>query len=100
MGYQLPWAAMGSRCSKQASTKLSPFLMLFGVDPIIPPSIRPRFGDDLPLEDVEVAIEMILDRADLIYCACATAGHNLKIAQHRDTLRYAKMREGGLCSKN
>jgi hypothetical protein len=96
---QLPWAAMGYRCSKQASTKLSPYFMLFGVDPIIPPSIRPRFGDDLPLEDVEVAIEMILDRADLMYRACATAGHNLKIAQHRDTLRYAKMREGGYVPK-
>jgi hypothetical protein len=69
------------------------------VDPIIPPSIKPRFGDDLPLDDADIAVEMILDRAELMHRACATAGHNLKIAQHRDTLRYAKMREGGYVPK-
>jgi hypothetical protein len=96
---QLFWVVMGYRCSVQAATKFSPYKMLYGVDPYIPPAVREKFVDEVDLDDREAAIESILTRSDEMKRACAAAGHNLKIAQHRDTLRYAKMREGGYVPK-
>jgi hypothetical protein len=96
---QLFWVVMGYRCSVQAATKFSPYRMLYGVDPYIPPAVREKFADEVDLDDHEQAIDSILSRSEEIKRACVAAGHNLKIAQHRDTLRYAKMREGGYVPK-
>jgi hypothetical protein len=93
----LPWVLMGYRITPQASTKLSPYYMLFGVQPIVPPSIKERLHVDVPLifEDPEVAAGSVLERAKVLKHCSIIAGHNLHIAQHRDTLRYARLRSGG-----
>jgi hypothetical protein len=95
----LLWVILGYRCTVQAATKFSPYKMLFGVDPYVPPAVREKFADEIDLDDREAAIESILSRSEVMRQACVAAGHNLKIAQHRDTLRYAKMREGGYVPK-
>jgi len=96
---QLYWVVMGYRCSIQAATRFSPYKMLYGVDPYVPPAVREKFADEVDLDNREAAVDSILARAEVVKQACAAAGHNLKVAQHRDTLRYAKMREGGYVPK-
>lgn len=93
----LPWVLMGYRVSAQESTRMSPYLMLFGVDPIIPPAIRERLKVDEPLsfDDPKLAAASILDRAMVMQKCSVIAGHNLHIAQHRNQLRYGKLRTGG-----
>jgi hypothetical protein len=49
----------------------------------------------ISFDDPQRAAALIMQRAKLMQTACVTAGHNLLIAQHRDTLRYAKLRSGG-----
>lgn len=91
----LPWIALGYRVSKQESTRLSPYHIMFAVPPVIPPSVKSRLHPTVSFDDPDAAAESILVRAQLIQQACAMAGHNLLIAQQRDTLRYAKLRSGG-----
>lgn len=41
---------LGYNCSEQASTKVSPYRIMRAVEPIIPPTVKPRFlglGNDL-----------------------------------------------------
>jgi transposase InsO family protein len=42
--FKSPWVAMGYRTSIQASTGLSPYEMLFGLNPIVPPASRDKWG--------------------------------------------------------
>ena len=91
---------MGYRTSVQASTGLSPYEMLFGLNPIVPPASRDKWGDDVDfLDHPDKALESFARRGELMKEHCLTAGGNLKIAQHRDTLRYAKIRGGGYTPK-
>jgi hypothetical protein len=91
----LPFMAMGYRCSKQSSTRLSPYEMLFADTPIIPPAARDRFSENINLDDPQAAADHVLRHATLIRDHMPMAGRNLMIAQHRDTLRYATVRGGG-----
>jgi hypothetical protein len=95
----LPWIALGYRVSPQEATKLSPYHIMFATAPIIPPNIVDRMQGSISFDDPDVAAESILLRAKAIEDACAIAGQNLLIAQHRDSLRYAKLRSGGYLPK-
>ena len=86
---------MGYRCSPQAATGLSPYQLLHAVSPTIPPAIKDRFSEPVDLDNPEQAIQQYLERAALAKKYAVIAGDNLRIAQHRDTLRYAKLRDGG-----
>ena len=96
----LPWLLLGYRCSPQKATGFSPYYLVHGVHPVVPPAIRERFAYELDFPDMqdEEAQERIADimslRALALQQACATAGHNIAIAQHRDSLRYAHTRSG------
>eukprot|EP00245_Coleochaete_scutata_P000411 TRINITY_DN1051_c1_g1_i1.p1 TRINITY_DN1051_c1_g1~~TRINITY_DN1051_c1_g1_i1.p1 ORF type:complete len:1227 (+),score=252.29 TRINITY_DN1051_c1_g1_i1:430-3681(+) len=95
---QLPWLAMGYRFSRQASlASFSPYFLLFGVHPHLPGTIRREAEQVLAdrLDDPEMWIAVVEQRADLMRRAMPMAFENLKIAQHRDTLRYATIRGGG-----
>ena len=88
-----PWVAMGYRTSIQASTGLSPYEMLFGLNPVVPPEGRDKWGDNVDFWDhPDKALESFLRRDKIMKEHCLVAGGSLKIAQHRDTLRYAKIR--------
>jgi len=89
------WVQLGYRASKQAATNLSPYELLYGTRPIIPPAIRERVESPLlDFADPEQAAEFLLYRAELLRERCAEAMSNLRIAQHRDKLRYQIVRSG------
>jgi hypothetical protein len=80
----LPSLQLAYNCSPQASTRFAPFTLMFGCAPSVPPVIQRHFEQPL-----------LLERQQLMESNIATARSNLEIAQHRDTLRYAKLRDGG-----
>jgi len=91
----LPWILLGYNCSTQSSTKMSPYYMLHARHPVIPPAHVHRFENALDLYNVEAASRDVLARAQAAEKIGIIAGENLRIAQHRDTLRYATIRSGG-----
>jgi hypothetical protein len=92
---QMHWIALGYRVSGQASTGLSPYQLLYGAQPVIPPAVRPRVEQPLlEFTVAEQAAEYVLQRAELLRKHCAIAFENLRVAQHRDTLRYQQVRSG------
>lgn len=90
----LPHIALGYNASKQASTGYSPFYLLYGKHPVIPPSTFRRFEEAVNFDDMEGSAQALLDRAEAIKQACLMAGEALKVAQHRQTLRFALIRGG------
>ena len=91
----IPWILMGYRVTPQEATKFIPYHLMYAVPPVIPPSIKERLDDPLSFDDIEAAAVSILQRSKAIESACIIAGRNSLIAQHRDSLRYAKLRSGG-----
>jgi len=96
----LPWVQLGYNASRQESTKLSPFQILYGVEPSVPPAARPRMDASLVIPDYEDAdalaafTDELCARAAIVKHNCAYAAHNIDIAQHRQSLRYALTRSG------
>ena len=91
---QLPWIMLGYNASTQKATGLSPYQLLHAVTPTIPPAIRERMDTSIDLDNPDTAAADFLARAKLVQDRSIMAGDNLRIAQHRDTLRYAKLRSG------
>ena len=92
--------SIGHMTSIPASTGLSPYEILFRLNPVVPPASRDKWGDEVNfLDHPDKALESFLRRGELMKEHCLAAGGNLKIAQHRDTLRYAKIRGGGFTPK-
>ena len=88
---QLPWVMLVYNASTQQSTGLLPYQLMHAVTPTVPPGVREQ---PLNLDDPEAAVADFLARASLVKHRTVMAGDNLLIAQHRDTLRYAKLRSG------
>jgi hypothetical protein len=63
---------------------------MHAMTPTVPPAIRERLLQPIDFEDSEAAAADFLARATLVKERSVMAGENLKVAQHRDTLRYAK----------
>ena len=92
----LQWVLLGYRSSVQSATGFAPYYLLYGQQPTVPPAIRERMEEPIDFDDPEAAAADVLARAELIKRACVMAGANQRIAQHRDTLRYATVRGGEL----
>lgn len=93
----LPWLSLGYRCSKQESTGFSPYELLYARTPTLPAAIQQVFTTPLDLgekQNLDLVAETLLQRAQAAHQRCIIAGENLLIAQHRDTLRYARIRDG------
>ncbi|GFR41142.1 hypothetical protein Agub_g1791 [Astrephomene gubernaculifera] len=93
----LPWLALAYRCSPQASTKLAPYTLMYGVPPVVPPAVRERFQAELAFTGnagEQVYARALVERAALLQRHAPAAAGNLLIAQHRDTRRYALVRSG------
>ncbi len=90
----LPWIALGYNTSKQQSTGFSPYYLMHGVEPVVPPAIKERLEEPLDVLQPERAVELLQVRAAAMQQAGVIAFANLRVAQQRDTLRYATVRSG------
>jgi hypothetical protein len=92
---QLCWIAMGYRMSRQNSLAgYSHYFLLFGRWPIIGTAIRKVYGKVVDLDDPKTWVRVIEERAKMFEREMPIAFTNLAIAQHRDTLRYARTGSG------
>jgi transposase InsO family protein len=91
----LPWIAMGYRMSRQRALQFSPYYIMFGREPYVPPAAVERLKAPLDLDCPELMVQAILQRAETIRKVMPIAFGNLEVAQHRDSLRYATTRTGG-----
>ena len=96
---QLPWILLGYRASPQESSKFSPMQLLYARDPVIPPAILDRMTKPLDLDNTTTAADQLLLRAEYLKQAGVVVDNNLRIAQHRDTLRYARVHGGAYLKK-
>ena len=91
----LPYIQLGYNSAVQASSKFSLVQVLFGRSPTIPPATRERLV--APLLDVgsdAAVLDALMLRVEAIKHMGVQVGDNLRIAQHRDSLRYARKRSG------
>jgi site-specific DNA-cytosine methylase len=92
---ELPWVALGYRCSKQSSTGFSPYELLYARQPVFPSAVQPKLQGEVDFDDAEAAASSVLRRAAWLRERMPVAAGNLKAAQHRDTLRYLQLRSKG-----
>jgi hypothetical protein len=92
---QLPWVALGYRCSKQSSTGFTPYELLYARQPVFPSQLQEKLEEPIDFDDAKAAAESVLRRAKLLEERIPVAVGNLKAAQHRDTLRYQQLRSKG-----
>jgi len=90
----LPFVMLGYNASVQSSSKFSPYHILHGVSPTVPPAVKDKFLSPVDLDDPALAARSVLERAALLERHCVEAGQNLLIAQHKDSLKYLKHRSG------
>jgi hypothetical protein len=90
----LPWLMLGYNASPQKSTGFAPFQLMHGLNPVVPPAIRERIEQPFEFADNDTVAADFLARSMLIKHRLIIAGENLEVAQHRDTLRFAKRRSG------
>lgn len=95
----LPWLCLGYNASPNASTRMAPYTLLYGTPCVIPPAVRERMTEPINFDDPETAAKELLLRKAAMERDAAMAGNNLAIAQHRDTLRYARIRDGSYLPK-
>lgn len=74
---------------------MSPYYLLYGKAPTVCSSVSAKMMEPVSAEDTEAAGAMLTLRGEMMQRAVVMAGDNLRIAQHRDTLRYATVRGGG-----
>jgi hypothetical protein len=92
---ELPWVALGYRCSKQSSTGFSPYELLYARQPVYPSAVAAKMEEPIDFENAQAAASSILQRARWLKERVPVAAANLAAAQHRDTLRYQQLRSKG-----
>jgi hypothetical protein len=101
---KLPYISLAYNCSKHASTKCSPYTLLYAREPMFPASaLQGHMNQPLPPLDTPrtraEAADVILTRAQYLEHVMPTVANNLAIAHHRDSLRYARIRSGNYAPK-
>ena len=105
---QLPYLMLGYNCSKQRSTGISPYHLLYAREPqFIAPAVAQSMGAPLDLDagavdpegpDVTATAEAVwadlITRSELVKEHGPCVANRLAIAQQRDKLRYAMTRSG------
>eukprot|EP00878_Enallax_costatus_P000909 GHUV01001039.1.p1 GENE.GHUV01001039.1~~GHUV01001039.1.p1 ORF type:complete len:2125 (+),score=442.77 GHUV01001039.1:122-6376(+) len=86
------WLVLGYCCSPQRSTGISPYELLYARAPVIPPAVQSAISRPVNYDDPDEAVNDLLIRKDKVAQMTPMALQNLTIAQHRDQLRYLKVR--------
>jgi hypothetical protein len=86
------WLALGYRCSPHSSTGRSPYELMYARPPVVPPAVQEVCVKPLDLDNPADAERDLLLRRERLQQACPMALENLAIAQHRDQMRYLKVR--------
>ena len=89
---ELPWLLMGYRFSKQESTKLSPYYMLYGREPVLPVGSPKELATALPEHNSTDWVKAAKLKAQLFRTIMPTALGNLQAAQERDSRRHQMRR--------
>ena len=91
------------RCTKQSSTKFSPYELIHAVAPTFPAPAAQRFTEFVEFDGTDAqhlaVVKELFERAALMRRHRATALSNLRVAQHRDSLRYSVLRSGAYLPK-
>ena len=90
---ELPWLLMGYRFSNQESSKMSPYYMLYGREPILPVGSPKELGAPLPEMSSSDWVRVARLRAQLFRTIMPTALGNLQAAQERDSRRHQMRRD-------
>lgn len=91
----LPSIEAGYRCSKQASTRYSPYELVYGRSPVFPAHARAIFEEQMvDFDSPEGVWEMMTARAEKLATMVPTAMQNIEAAQHREVMRYRRRRAG------
>eukprot|EP00873_Tetraselmis_striata_P020841 jgi/Tetstr1/441105/TSEL_029373.t1 len=91
----LPSIELGYRCSKQASTRYSPYELVYGRAPVFPAQARALFEESaVDFNSPEGMWELMTVRAERLALMVPTAMHNVEAAQHREVMRYRRRRAG------
>ena len=96
---KLPMIVLAYNCSAQASTRMSPYHLLYAREPVFPSGTvqhafsRPVIDSADPRQQAALADDLLM-RAKYLSHVVPLVANNLAIAHHRDTLRYAKTRSG------
>jgi hypothetical protein len=93
----LPSLQLAYNASTQAATGFAPYLLVYGVAPCLPPATRDKFSSSIILSaeaDIEQVAQLLVTRQQLMEDRLLLARSSLEVAQHRMTLRYARMRDG------
>jgi len=100
------YIALAYRVTPQAATTLSPYHMLYAQVPTLPSSIQGRSYEPIDFDiDVnsDAAVRRVTRdqaaRAKVIQHQMVIAGQGLRVAQARDTLRYARVHSGSYLPK-
>jgi len=96
---EVPWLALGYRCSVQRATKLSPYQPLFARLPVIPLAVHEWLSGEIYFDDPVAARADLLQRVRALQQSMPAAMDNILIAQHCDTFRYGMLRSGGFSPK-
>jgi hypothetical protein len=92
----LPDVVMAYNFSKQASSNFSPYLIVFGRQPIFPSETRQVMDSPIlmDLDNSLLLMKLLTRRADALRKFTAMAFGNLEIAQHRQKQWYLVRRDG------
>eukprot|EP00873_Tetraselmis_striata_P016707 jgi/Tetstr1/436971/TSEL_025743.t1 len=94
-GTFLPSIELGYRCSKQASTRYSPYELVYGRAPVFPAQARALFEESaVDFNNPEGMWERMTVRVERLALMVPTAMHNVEAAQHREVMRYRRRRAG------
>ena len=90
----LPGIMLAYNCSRHKATGVSPYLVMYGRDVLVPAQARAVMHEELDLDDPALLQRHLLRRAEILRHAVPTAASNRVEAQRTDALAYARRRSG------
>ena len=91
----LPRIELAYRITRQRSTRLSPYELVYGRPPVFPAHMRSWAGAaDMHFDDPAALWEIMSSKAERLARDLPTAMDNIRAAQHRDVMRFRRKRAG------